>query len=140
MSSRDELREAQGAPLGTVVVIDDNDEVRRELATALSLRGWRVASAKNLKLGLDLCARDQPHAVMTELSLPDVNGLQFGRALRSLVEHDLLVIGLTRLPEEMWSLAASAGFDHVQSKPIDHDELHDRLLVGLRPPTAEATG
>jgi len=97
------------------------------LANALRLRGWSIEGARNGKLGLDAVAHNLPDIVLTELILPDVRGFNFVHSVRSMVEHDLFVIGLTRLPRELHGRALTSGFDHVQCKPIDIDELHARM-------------
>ena len=120
-------------PSRRVLLIDDNDEHRRTLANALRARGWGVDAARNGREGLDIAARVQPDVVVTELILPDVRGFQFGRSLRSMVDHDLVVVALTRLGPELHGRALTAGFNHVQTKPLDVDELHDCMQRLLTP-------
>lgn len=118
-----------------VVLIDDNDDQRAMLANALRSHGWRVEGARTGKLGVEAVARIQPEIVLTELLLPDVRGFNFARTLRSMVEHDLFVIALTRLPEELHGRALTSGFDRVQRKPVDVDVLHERMLAMTLPVT-----
>jgi len=118
-----------------VLLIDDNDDLRSQLADALRDRGWHVETARSGRLGLELAARTQPEVVLTELILPDVRGFHFASSLRSTVEYDLPVIALTRIPEQLHARARQAGFDIVHTKPIDVDELHasmTTLLSGSR--------
>ena len=112
----------------TVLLIDDNDDLRSELATGLRARGWDVETARSGRSGLDLAGRSQPSIVLTELILPDIRGFQFADALRGMVSHEMLVIALTRVPEQLHERARRAGFDHVQPKPVDIDALHERML------------
>ena len=110
-----------------IVLIDDNDDQRAMLANALRQCGWSVEGARNGRLGLDAVARIHPEIVLTELILPDVRGFNFARTLRSMVEYDLFVIALTRLPVDLHGRALTSGFDHVQCKPIDVDRLHQYM-------------
>lgn len=111
-----------------VLLIDDNDDHRSMLANALRARGWSVDIARNGQQGLDVAARTKPDLVVTELLLPDVRGFHFARSLRSIAGQDLFVIALTRLPSELHGRALTSGFDHVQCKQSDVDDLHNRML------------
>jgi len=111
----------------TVLLIDDNDDQRSTLADALRERGWRVETARSGRIGLDVASRSQPSIVLTELILPDVRGFHYADALRGMVSHEMLVIALTRVSEQLHERARKAGFDYVQPKPVDVDELHQRM-------------
>ena len=115
-----------------VLIIDDNDDQRVALATALRQRGWHVDSARTGRLGLDLAARSMPDVVLTELILPDTRGYQFARALRGAMEREVRVIALTRLPKQLHAHALAEGFDHVEAKPFDLDA----LLAKMQPAAA----
>jgi len=111
-----------------VLLIDDNDDQRSQLANALRERGWDVETARNGRLGLDAAARTQPSIVLTELILPDTRGFQFVTSLRNAVNHQLAVIALTRVPALLHERARKAGFDLVHPKPVDVSVLHERML------------
>jgi DNA-binding response OmpR family regulator len=111
-----------------VLLIDDNDDHRSMLANALRARGWSVEIARNGQQGLDVAARTKPDLVVTELLLPDVRGFHFARSVRSIAGQDVFVIALTRLPPELHGRALMSGFDHVQCKQSDIDDLHDRMV------------
>lgn len=112
---------------GRVLIIDDNDDQRVALATALRQRGWQVDSARTGRLGLELAARSLPDVVLTELILPDTRGYQFAHALRGAIERVVLVIALTRLPKQLHAHALAQGFDHVEAKPVDLDALLEMM-------------
>jgi DNA-binding response OmpR family regulator len=111
-----------------VLLIDDNDDHRTMLATELQARGWTVDVARNAAHGLDAAARCPPDVVVTELLLPDVRGFHFARSLRTIAGPELFVIALTRLPAQLHARALTSGFDHVQSKQADVEDLHARML------------
>jgi DNA-binding response OmpR family regulator len=75
----------------------------------------------------------QPEIVLTELILPDVRGFGYARSLRSLVEHDVVVMALTRVPRELHGRALMAGFDQVVCKPFEVEQLHEQMLQATRP-------
>jgi DNA-binding response OmpR family regulator len=110
-----------------VLLIDDNKDHRAALALALLARGWYVETAGTARAGLDLASKAPPDVVLTELILPDTRGYQFARALRSVIEHDVIVIALTRLPKVLHEQALAAGFDYVEGKPVHIDTLVEKM-------------
>jgi CheY-like chemotaxis protein len=114
---------------GRVLLIDDNDDQRSMLANALRARGWNVDVAASGKQGIERAQLARPDVVMTELLLPDVRAYHFARTLRSVIEHDMRVIALTRLPVSLHRRALAEGFDLVECKPIDPDRLHEKLTA-----------
>jgi DNA-binding response OmpR family regulator len=110
-----------------LLLLDDQLDEARDLASQLRLRGWDVTVVGTARAAFDAMPSVRPAAVITELSLPDAHGLNVVRALRSLVEHDIVVIALTRLTDQLGERALAAGFDHVARKPAHVDVLHARL-------------
>lgn len=115
-------------PVRRLLLVDDNDDQRSSLADALRARGWEVEVAHRGQRGLELAARSKPDVVISELILPDTCGFRYARAVREVVEHELFVIAVTRVPPELHGRALRSGFDHVQPKPLDVDDLHERML------------
>lgn len=114
---------------GRVLLIDDNDDQRSMLANALRARGWNVDVARSGKQGIERAQVGRPDVVMTELLLPDVRAYHFARTLRCVIEHDMRIIALTRLPVSLHRRAIEEGFDRVECKPIDPDRLHETLTT-----------
>jgi DNA-binding response OmpR family regulator len=111
-----------------VVVIDDDDDARLVTADALRELGWRVFSASDLRAAVELTMEYQPRAIITELTLPAVHGYAFVRTLRSAVDNDVVLVGLTKLPSTQID-AARAMFDEVFEKPADITHIHERILL-----------
>jgi DNA-binding response OmpR family regulator len=112
---------------GNVIVIDDDDEARRLTADALRELGWRVFGASDLRAAVELTMEYQPRGIITELTLPAVHGYAFVRTLRSAVDNDVVLVGLTKLPSTQID-AARAMFDEVFEKPADITHIHERIL------------
>jgi CheY-like chemotaxis protein len=110
-----------------LLLVDDHADEARDLASQLRSRGWDVTIARTARTAFDMLPRVRPCAVVTELSLPDAQGLNIARALRSMVEHDIVVIALTRLMDQLGERALAAGFDHVARKPAHVEALHARI-------------
>lgn len=114
---------------GNVVLIDDDDESRRATADALRELGWRVYGTTEIRAGLELAMEYQPRAIISELALPDAHGYSFVRALRSAVDHDIVLVGLTKLTLRDLDEARASGFDDVFEKPADIGHIHRFLML-----------
>lgn len=110
-----------------LLLVDDQTDDARELASQLRARGWDVTVVATAHAAFDALPHVKPAAVITELALPDAHGLHVARALRSLVDHDIVVVALSRLADQLGERALSAGFDHVARKPEHVDALHARV-------------
>lgn len=110
-----------------VLVVEDNDDLRRELIRELGARGWTVDAARTLHEALDLVRHTPPNAIVTELVLPDVRDYRFAPQLRRALPANVPIVALTRLSSVLFELARRAGFDDVIAKPGSIDEIHRSL-------------
>jgi DNA-binding response OmpR family regulator len=67
----------------SILVVDDDRAVADTFSRMLALEGFRVATALNAEAGLELADTARPDAIILDLRMPIVNGLQFLRALRT---------------------------------------------------------
>lgn len=102
-----------------VLIVDDDEVSRGVTALVFQVRGWIVGTAADLKSAVDAAVAQQPHVIVSELLLPDVQSFQFSRALRSAVDHDVQVVALTRAQAGVFAQARRDGFDLVFGKPPD---------------------
>ena len=123
-----------------ILVIDDEVQIRRLLRITLESAGHAVREVETGGLGLDELARRAPDAVILDLGLPDVPGLEVLRRLREWSRVPVLV--LTVLAAETDKVEAlDAGADDYLTKPFGSAELLARLRAILRraPTAAEAS-
>jgi CheY-like chemotaxis protein len=115
--------------MATVLLVEDNDDVREMMALALELGGHEVWVARNGREALAIL-RDRPHPslILTDLMMPVMNGWEFHAALCG--DPDLAgvpVVAVSAVPIEN---LRNLGDLEVLPKPVDIDRLLD--LVGAR--------
>jgi two-component system KDP operon response regulator KdpE len=114
-----------------VLVIDDEVQIQRLLRITLEAAGFDVVEADTGRIGLEEAARAQPDAIVLDLGLPDMGGLDVLKQLREWSKLPVLV--LTVLAEEREKVAAlDAGADDYLTKPFGSAELTARIRAILR--------
>ncbi|WP_159875477.1 MULTISPECIES: diguanylate cyclase [Aquitalea] len=117
-----------------ILVVEDEASQRMMLQRLLQILGHQVDVAANGQEAFELVLEKQPQLVITDLAMPEVDGLQLIRRLRAIPEgRQLYIIVLTIMDDED-NLAAvfSSGADDFISKPIPPRILQARLKAGQR--------
>lgn len=114
-----------------VVIVEDEQAIRRFLRTALEAEGMRVFDAETLQRGLLEAATRKPDLIILDLGLPDGDGIDFIRDLRQWSQIPVIVLS-ARIEESDKIAALDAGADDYLSKPFGIGELQARLRVALR--------
>jgi two-component system, OmpR family, KDP operon response regulator KdpE len=114
-----------------VLVVDDEPQILRALGTTLRGAGYSVETASTVADALANAAATLPEAVILDLVLPDGNGTEVTRELRTWSQAPVIV--LSAVGEEREKIAAlDAGADDYVTKPFSVDELLARLRAVLR--------
>jgi two-component system, OmpR family, KDP operon response regulator KdpE len=124
--------ELSGAgPVTRVLAVDDEPAILRALATNLRARGYQVDLATTGEAALDLATRHPPDAVILDLGLPGISGLEVINGLRGWSRVPILILSAREAQAEKVA-ALDAGADDYVTKPFGMDELLARLRAALR--------
>lgn len=115
----------------TLLVIEDEAQMRRFLRAALTSVGYQVIEAENGRDGLAQAANRNPDLVLLDLGLPDMDGLAVTEKLREWTTMPIIVLS-ARGKEEDKVNALDAGADDYLTKPFGVAELMARIRVALR--------
>jgi two-component system KDP operon response regulator KdpE len=124
----------------TVLVIDDELQIRRLLRVCLEANGYRVSEAANGQEGISEAAQHRPDVVLLDLGLPDMDGVTVLKRLREWSQVPVVVLSV-RDREDDKIKALDNGADDYVTKPFGTGELLARLRLAMRhgqPPSDSA--
>jgi two-component system KDP operon response regulator KdpE len=119
--------------MSTILVVDDEKPILQTMAVNLRARGYEVQLASTGTQALALAARRHPDAVVLDLGLPDMDGIEVIRGLRGWTTVPIIILS-ARTAEAQKVAALDAGANDYVSKPFGMDEFMARLRVALRSP------
>lgn len=114
-----------------IVVIEDDQPIRRFLRTSLSTQGFAVYEADSGKQGIIEAGVRKPDLLILDLGLPDIDGVEVIRAVRAWSELPIIVLS-ARNAEQQKIDALDAGADDYLTKPFGFGELLARIRVAMR--------
>jgi two-component system KDP operon response regulator KdpE len=115
----------------TILVVDDEPQIRRVMRTSLSTNGYAVIEARSGEEALELLRKERPDLILLDLNMAGIGGLQTCREIRE--QSDVAIIMLTvRNTENDKVLALDAGADDYVAKPFSMEELFARIRAALR--------
>jgi two-component system KDP operon response regulator KdpE len=122
-----------------VLVIDDEPEIRRAVQLGLTSSDFTVSWAPTGQRGLEMVAEWHPDIVLLDLSLPDMDGIDVTRSLRTWSAVPILILSV-RSGDADKIAALELGADDYLTKPFSMGELLARVRVALRHAAHTATG
>lgn len=128
-----------GAPEkpATILVTDDEAQIRRALNSILSTRGYRILSAADGAEGMDLAIEHNPDLIVLDLAMPGMDGLEVCRELRTWYHAPILVLSVRGSDADKIA-ALDAGADDYVTKPFSAGELLARVRALLRRASGQA--
>jgi two-component system KDP operon response regulator KdpE len=122
-----------------ILIVDDEPQITRVLRMGLTTRGYDVRVAADGESALDTFNDWHPDLVITDLSMPNMDGLELCRHLRLISQVSIIVLSV-KGEEKVKIEALDAGADDYVTKPFSMDELLARMRAALRrAPSAEDT-
>ena len=114
-----------------VLVVDDENAIRRYLRTALTAQGFTVYEASNGQETLNAVIEHRPDVIILDLGLPDFDGIEVTRRLREWSQTPIIILSV-REAEQDKIAALDAGADDYLTKPFGTGELMARMRVVMR--------
>jgi two-component system KDP operon response regulator KdpE len=114
-----------------ILVVDDESQITRVLRTVLSGHGYVVRTAGDGDEALEIVRSWTPDLVITDLSMPNMSGLELCQRLRAKSQVPIIVLSV-RGEEKTKVEALDTGADDYVTKPFNVDELLARVRAGLR--------
>jgi two-component system KDP operon response regulator KdpE len=119
------------AKKSTVLLIEDEVQIRRLLRVILERNGYEVLEAPTGEEGIGEAARCNPDAVLLDLGLPDMDGMMVLKRLREWSQVPVLIVSV-RGQEDDKITALNSGADDYITKPFSTGEVLARLRVAQR--------
>jgi Response regulators consisting of a CheY-like receiver domain and a winged-helix DNA-binding domain len=114
-----------------ILIVDDEPQITRVLRTALSTQGYTIRVAGNGVQGLETAHEWKPDLVITDLAMPEMDGVELCRELRAVSQVPIIVLSV-RNQDRMKIEALDAGADDYVTKPFSIQELQARVRAQLR--------
>lgn len=114
-----------------ILVVDDETQITRVLRTSLSSHAYDVRVANDGETALEIMKDWTPDLVITDLSMPNMDGLELTRRLRATSSVPIVILSV-RGEERTKVQALDAGADDYVTKPFGMEELLARVRVSLR--------
>ncbi|MCE5347521.1 MAG: response regulator [Bacteroidales bacterium] len=115
----------------TILIIDDEVQIRRLLEITLSSDGYKISEAATGKDGLITAATHNPSLIILDLGLPDIDGIEILRKLREWYKKPVIILSV-RNSEEAIINALDNGANDYLIKPFRTGELLARIRAALR--------
>ena len=120
-----------------ILVVDDEPQITRVLRTTLSAQGYDIRVANDGEMALELMKNWTPHVVVTDLAMPNLDGVGLCRQVRQISQVPIIVLSV-RGQDRTKVEALDAGADDYVTKPFSMNELLARIRAQLRrTPAAE---
>lgn len=114
-----------------ILIVDDEKTIRRFLKATLVSHGYNVYEAANAKEALEYSVYSHPDAIILDLGLPDMDGIEITRQIRKRAKTPIIILSI-RENEADKIAALDAGADDYLTKPFNAGEMLARLRAVMR--------
>jgi two-component system KDP operon response regulator KdpE len=115
----------------TILIIDDEVQIRRLLEITLSSNGYKISEASNGKDGLIAAATHHPTLIILDLGLPDSDGIEILKKLREWYQKPIIILSVRNSEEDIVQALDNGANDYL-TKPFRTGELLARIRVAIR--------
>jgi two-component system KDP operon response regulator KdpE len=115
----------------TILVVDDEPQIRRVLRATLSSNGYDVIEAKNGQEAIEIAVREHPDLILLDVNMPEMSGLEACSKMRLSFSTPIIMVTV-RNSEQDKVLALDSGADDYVVKPFAIGELLARIRAALR--------
>jgi two-component system KDP operon response regulator KdpE len=115
----------------TILIIDDEVQIRRLLEITLSANGYKISEASTGKDGLAKAAVNHPVLIILDLGLPDIDGLEVLRRLREWYQKPIIILSVRNSEDDIVKALDNGANDYLP-KPFRTGELLARIRVAIR--------
>ena len=124
----DNASEGSGLMTRKILVIDDNPDTRDLTHLHLTTEGFVVVVASDGREGLYMAVAEQPDLIITDISMPELNGIELVKQLKTQPElNNVPILVLTAFGDAEMDQAIRAGAHRAMSKPVHLDSLMDEV-------------
>jgi two-component system KDP operon response regulator KdpE len=116
----------------TILVIDDEVQIRRLLEITLSSNGFKIIESGNGKDGLIAAATNHPALIILDLGLPDTDGIEILKKIREWYQKPIIILSVRNSEDDIIKALDNGANDYL-TKPFRTGELLARIRVALRP-------
>jgi two-component system KDP operon response regulator KdpE len=120
----------------TLLLVDDEPQIRRVLQATLFQAGYHIITAKTGQDGIDIVVRERPDLILLDINLPDMSGFEACRLIRVSFAGPILMVTVRNSVRDKTE-ALDAGADDYVVKPFAMEELLARVRAALRRSRAE---
>ena len=115
----------------TILIIDDEVQIRRLLEITLSANNYKISEASTAKEGLSLAASLQPSLILLDLGLPDLDGNEILKKLREWYQKPIIILSVRNSEDDIIQALDSGANDYL-TKPFRTGELLARIRVAIK--------
>jgi two-component system, OmpR family, KDP operon response regulator KdpE len=123
----------------TILVIDDEPQIRRVMRSTLSAHGYVITEAMTGEEGVESARKDRPDLVLLDMNMPGMGGLEACKEIRRSTDAPIIMLTV-RNAERDKVMALDAGADDYVVKPYSAEQLDARIRAVLRRSGGTETG
>lgn len=114
-----------------ILIIDDEPQIRKLLEITLESNDYKVTQAESGKTGMLMAAHHPPELILLDLSLPDINGQEVLKQLKSWYSKSIIILSVINSESEIVAALDNGATDYL-TKPFRSAELLARIRSAIR--------